>query len=156
MPLDSDIGNVARAIQLSIAPVFLLSGLAGLLGVIANRLARVTDRVRSVEAAWSGLDVDARSAACFEITNLERRRYVCSWSINCCTLAALLLCLVIITLFMEELFTTNLSLLASCLFVAAVVFVISGLTLFLREVYLATRMDVKLSRTKPAEDERVN
>jgi small basic protein len=63
---------------------------------------------------------------------------VCSWSINCCTIAALLICLVIGTLFVEEFFTVNLKWLASALFVAAMLALIGGLTCFLREVYLAT------------------
>jgi len=40
---------IAHAIQLAIAPVFLLTGIAGLLGVMANRLARVIDRGRWLE-----------------------------------------------------------------------------------------------------------
>jgi len=140
MPLDTGIANVAHAIQLAIAPVFLLTGLAGLLGVIANRLARVVDRARSIEPTWPSLDVEARTTARLEMRNLERRRHLCSWSINYCTLAALLICLVIVTLFTEELFATNLRWLAGGLFVTAMVLVSCGPTWFLREVYIATHM----------------
>ena len=63
---------------------------------------------------------------------------MCSWSINFCTTAALFVCLVIVTLFVEEFFTTNLKWLAGSLFVGAMVAVICGLACFLREVYLAT------------------
>jgi hypothetical protein len=138
MPIDPGIGLIAHAIQLAIAPVFLLTGIAALLGVMATRLARVIDRARSLEANWPLLDAGARAAARLEIRNLERRRRVCSWSINFCTAAALLVCLVIVTLFMEEFFATNLKWLAGALFVAAMVAMICGLTCFLREVYLAT------------------
>jgi hypothetical protein len=131
-------GIIAHAIQLAIAPVFLLTGVAGLLGVMATRLARVIDRARFFEATWSGMDANARAAARLEIQNLERRRHVCSWSINCCTVAALLVCLVIVTLFVEEYFATNLKSLAGALFVGAMVALICGLICFLREVYLAT------------------
>ena len=140
MSVDTDIGNMAHAIQLAIAPVFLLTGLAGLLMVMTNRLARVIDRARSVEVAWSGLDVEARGIARAELSQLERRRHLCSWSINCCTLAALLVCVVIVILFMQELFATNLRWLAGCLFVTAMLLVISGLSWFLREVYVATHV----------------
>ena len=105
---------------------------------MATRRARVIDRARSFEGTWSGLDANARAAARLEIRNLERRRRVCSWSINCCTVAALLVCLVIVTLFIEEFFATNLKSLAGALFVGAMLAVICGLTCFLREVYLAT------------------
>jgi len=138
MPVDPGTGVIAHAIQLAIAPVFLLTGIAGLLGVMANRLARVIDRARALEASWSRLEAEAREAARREFRNLERRRRVCSWSINYCTVAALLICVVIVTLFTEEFFGTSLKWLASALFVGAMLAVICGLGCFLREVYLAT------------------
>jgi len=142
MPPISDVGSIVHAIQLAIAPVFLLTGLASLLGVMANRLARVIDRARTVEAAWPAMDRDAQTRARQEMTNLERRRRLCSWSINCCTMAALLVCLVIVTLFAGEFFTANLSWLAGYLFVAVMVLLSAGLSVFLREVYLATHMNI--------------
>jgi len=38
---------VTGAIQLALAPVFLLTGIAGLLSVMAGRLARIIDRARA-------------------------------------------------------------------------------------------------------------
>jgi len=142
MPIDPSTGIIAHAIQLAIAPVFLLTGVAGLLGVMATRLARVIDRARSFEATWSRMDANARTAARLEIRNLERRRRVCSWSINYCTIAALLVCLVIVALFVEEYFSTNLKWLAGALFVGSMVALIGGLICFLREVYLATHTTI--------------
>ena len=49
-----------------------------------------------------------------------------------------MVCLVIVALFAEEFFGTNLRWLVGGLFVGAMLFVISGLVMFLREVYLAT------------------
>ena len=138
MPIDPTTGIIAHAIQLAIAPVFLLTGIAGLLGVIANRLARIIDRGRYYEQTWSQLNDKARTAACAEIGDLERRRRVCSWSINFCTTAALLICLVIVTLFIDAFFAADLKWVAGVLFVAAMLAVICGLSCFLREVYLAT------------------
>ena len=138
MPADPATGIISHAIQLAIAPVFLLTGIAGLLGVMATRLARVIDRARSFEQTWRRLDPKVRAAARLEIVNLERRRRVCSWSINFCTTAALFVCLVIVTLFVDEFFATNLKWVAGSLFVGAMVAVICGLACFLREVYLAT------------------
>ena len=42
--LDS-VDSVAHVIQVALTPVFLLSGIASILGVLATRLARVDDRV---------------------------------------------------------------------------------------------------------------
>jgi len=130
---------IAHAIQLAVAPVFLLTGIAGLLGVMTGRLARVIDRGRTLEQGWSNLGPGARAILRMEAVNLERRRRICSWSINYCTMAALLISLVIAALFAEEFFAVDLRWLGSALFVAAMLALIGGLGCFLREVHLATR-----------------
>jgi hypothetical protein len=138
MPIQPTPGLISHAIQLAIAPVFLLTGIAALLGVMATRLARVIDRARSLQHDWRELEPEQRTAARLEMVSLEQRRRVCSWSINFCTAAALLVCLVIMALFADEFFETSLRWLAGALFVGAMVALIFGLVCFLREVYLAT------------------
>ena len=129
---------IQHAIQLAVAPVFLLSGVAGLLAVMAGRLARILDRARDLEQRWAAMDEKALARARTEIPNLERRRHLASWSINLCTGAALLVCIVIVTLFFEEFFGTDLKWLAGAQFVGAMIALLGGLSSFLREVYLAT------------------
>src|SRR5213593_4923110 len=129
---------IAHAIQLAIAPVFLLTGIAALLGVMATRLARIIDRARFYEQTWEELDERARAAARGELANLERRRHLASWAINFCTSAALLVCIVIATLFIEAFFNADLKWLAGVLFIGAMIALIGGLGCFLREVYVAT------------------
>jgi hypothetical protein len=138
MPGSDDLPMIAHAIQLAIAPVFLLTGIAGLLGVMATRLARVIDRGRALEESWTGFDERMRAAVRPELALLERRRRLASWAINSCTATALLVCLVIAVLFLEEFTATNLQWEAGALFVLAMLGVIGGLSSFLREVYLAT------------------
>jgi hypothetical protein len=138
MPANESVPIIQHAIQLAVAPVFLLSGVASLLGVMAGRLARIIDRARDLEQRWAALDEKAVARARVEIANLERRRHLASWSINFCTSAALLVCLVIVTLFFEEFFKTDLRWLAGAQFVGVMVALIGGLSSFLREVYLAT------------------
>ena len=138
---------ISHAIQLAVAPVFLLTGIAGLLSVMANRLARVVDRTRYVQKTWPDLDEKARRLARAEMTHLVRRRHLASWAINFCTAGALLVCIVIVALFMDELSATDLRWLAGGLFVAAMGALIGGLSCFLREVYLATHAtDIELAR----------
>jgi len=138
MPAHDSIPAIQEAIQLSIAPVFLLTGIAGLLGVMANRLARIIDRARDLERRWSELEGDGADLAEREVASLERRRSLASWAINFCTVAALLICLVIVTLFVGEFVQTDLTLVAGAQFVGAMVFLIGGLSAFLAEVYIAT------------------
>lgn len=45
---------VAHAVQLAIAPVFLLTGVAAMLSVMTNRLGRVIDRARILEQKLEG------------------------------------------------------------------------------------------------------
>ena len=137
LPIDS--GFIAHAIQLAIAPVFLLTGIAALIGVMANRLARVIDRARSLESGWATMTESARANARTEVAILERRRHLASWSINFCTCAALLVCIVIMALFVEEFTSTRVKWTAGGLFVLAMMSLIGGLFSFLREVYLATQ-----------------
>lgn len=149
MPVDQSTTVISHAIQLAIAPVFLLTGIAALLGVMATRLGRVIDRMRSFEQSWPNLDAKARAAARVELGCLERRRRMCSWSINYCTSGALLVCLVIVTLFMEEFFGTSLKWLGGAFFVSAMVALICALVCFLREVYAATHATkIELMRLK--------
>jgi len=138
IPIDNA-PDIARAIQLAVAPVFLLTGIAALLGVMANRLSRIIDRWRFYEQNWLQLDSQARQLAQVEVENLERRRNFASVALYACTLAALLICVVIATLFVEVLLGSHIRGLVSALFIFAMVALISGLSTFLREVHLATR-----------------
>jgi hypothetical protein len=140
MPDGGTLTGIAHAIQLAIAPVFLLTGIASLLGVMANRLARVIDRGRVLEQSWIAYDDRKRSAARRELDILEQRRRLTSASISFCTAAALLVCIVIAVLFVDAMIAINLRWLAGSLFVLAMLGVIGGLSSFLREIYLATQM----------------
>jgi hypothetical protein len=138
MPANESIPVIQHAIQLAVAPVFLLSGVAGLLAVMAGRLARIIDRARDLEQKWAMLDEKALVRSKTEIAILEHRRSLASWSINFCTGAAFLVCTVIVTLFFEEFLGANLKWFAGAQFVAAMIALLAGLSTFLREVYLAT------------------
>jgi hypothetical protein len=50
MDIASDVTSIAHVIQLSIAPVFLLTAVGAMLGVLSSRLSRAVDRARTLEA----------------------------------------------------------------------------------------------------------
>ena len=138
---------VSHATELAITPVFLLVGITGLLNVMSTRLARVVDRTRYVQQSFSNLHEQARALACTEITHLGRMRRLASWAINFCTAGALLVCLIVVTLFVDDLFVTDLRVLAGALFVCALAVLIGGLICFLRELYLAMHLiDIETAR----------
>ena len=137
-PSGKDVEVIAHVIQLAVAPVFLLAGVGALLNVMTTRLGRVIDRARRIEGYWHELDETGRTAARMELDILERRARLASWAVNFCTFAALLVCTVVATLFIDAFLDTNLKWLVGAFFVLAMVALICGLTSFLREVYLAT------------------
>ena len=137
MPPDTGITAVAHAIQLAVAPVFLLSGVAGLLAVLTNRLARVIDRSRALAAPIATYAPDA-AVVRGERQTLARRAKFISRAIALCTISALLICAVIATLFVGAFARFDASVPVALLFVAAMVALFVGLLAFLREVLLAT------------------
>lgn len=131
--------DVARAIQLALAPVFLLTGIAGLLNVMTGRLSRIIDRGRSLTEDHGAGAGPARESIVREVRSLEKRRHFTSIAITACTTAALLLCMVIVAMFIEVLFLAPLSWVIAGLFTASTLVLVVGLAYFLREVHLATK-----------------
>jgi Protein of unknown function (DUF2721) len=135
---DADIALIAHVIQLAVAPVFLISGIGALLGVVVTRLNRVIDRSRVVEASWKQLDAAARTDARDELTVLAKRARLASGAINACAAAALLVCIVIATLFIDAFFGTRLRWIVGLQFILSMFVLVFGLICLMREVYLAT------------------
>ncbi len=131
--------DIGRVIQLSIAPVFLISGVGALLAVMSNRLARLVDRARILEAAQSAADEMRRARIQEELSVLSRRAKLIYRAITLGTTCALLICFVIASLFISALANYPISKVVGALFIAAMVSLISALLFFLREVFLATR-----------------
>ncbi len=134
-----NVGDVAHAIQLALAPVFLLTGIAGILNVMAGRLARIIDRGRQLTESPMLREPQAGEAVHVELHSLERRRHLASAAITACTLSALLVCTVIAALFLEVLLQVELKWLLGLLFTGSTLALVVGLAYFLREVHLATR-----------------
>ncbi len=127
--------TVAQVIQQAVAPVFLLTGVGAILGVLSTRLARVIDRFRILDN-MAGEDQRAEHAA--EMATLIRRSRWIHWAISLCTLCALLICVVIAALFIGSESGKDPSGTISVFFIAAMLALISGLLCFLREIALAT------------------
>ena len=49
MSIAPEPSTITHGIQLAVAPVFLLTAVAGMIGAVAGRLARIIDRARVVE-----------------------------------------------------------------------------------------------------------
>ena len=136
---EPQIASIAHVIQLSVAPVFLLSGIGAILNVLSNRLSRIVDRARQIEAQLPtsppGRVIGLRAS----LRNLGKRARLANFAISFCTICAVLICSDIVVLFVGTLIGFNLSVVVAVVFVVAMLCLILGLIAFLREVYLATR-----------------
>jgi len=138
MQHDVGISTVAHAIQLAVAPVFLLSGIGAMLAVLTNRLSRIIDRARFIETQLVASTPEGAASIHAELRALARRARHISHAIMLCTVTALLVCGVIATLFVGAFGSFDTSLPVALLFVAAMVALIGGLLFFIREISIAT------------------
>jgi len=129
--------GISHVIQLAVAPVFLLTGVGAILSVLVNRLARVVDRFRALEAEQPKVSGPTLEAILDEMQVLSRRARMIHWAIGLCTSCALLVCIVIATLFVSSAIGIELSVVISILFVLAMLTLVVGLLCFLREITLA-------------------
>ena len=133
----NQVDEIAHLIQLSIAPVFLLTGVGTLLNVLSGRLARIIDRARVLEQRLETPEPPHATAIVNELRVLERRGKLIYNAIKLSTTSALLVCFVIVALFTSSILHYSTRPIVTGLFVAAMLTLIVGLTLFLREVYFA-------------------
>ena len=139
MQTETGVAAIAHVIQLSVAPVFLLSGVSAMLGVLTNRVSRIIDRARTLEMRLESVAADHAAALRTELIILERRARLVSHAISLCTMCALLICAVVIGLFLGAFFGRDVSNAIGVLFIAALSALAAGLVTFLREIYLALR-----------------
>ena len=138
--MDSHLSDVSRVIQLAIAPVFLLTAIATLINAMNTRLGRIVDRRRVVnqrlEAQAAGPQATALEG---EIRRLARRIKTIYHGIFCAVLAALLVCMVVASAFVGALMQIDLARAVAVLFILAMLSMIAGLSLLLKEIYWAVR-----------------
>lgn len=130
------ISTVAHVIQLAVAPVFLLTGVGTILNVMTNRLSRIIDRFRVLERTVVNTENIAEHQN--EMKILAHRERVIYWAISLCTICALLICVVIASLFVGSVSGAQMTSVIAFLFIAAMLALIGGLLALLREIYIAT------------------
>ncbi len=131
--------DISHFIQLAIAPVFLLAGIGAFLNVMTNRLGRVIDRWRVVEAALLDAAGTERDAQVAELAAIDQRMIRINRAVTLSTLSALLICLVIVTLFSGQLAGVDVSSAVAALFILSMGVLVLALVYFLGEISVATR-----------------
>lgn len=133
-----DVSDISHAIQLAVAPVFLLTAIGAMLGVMTNRLGRVIDRARLLEGRLENASGEDAAGLHSHLIILSRRAKLINLAITFCTMTALLVCSVIAVLFFGSFVRFDISAPVAILFILAMILLVMGLLWFLREVFLAT------------------
>jgi hypothetical protein len=135
-----DIDTISHVVSISVAPVFLLAGISGLLMVLTNRLGRTIDRSRSLHKTLTDqTQPQFKVAIEKEMASLVKRGRFINLAINLAAVSALMVCLVIITLFVGGLSTYNVALAVASLFIFCMTLLSASFSCFLVEVFIATR-----------------
>ena len=136
------VNSISHLIQLSVAPVFLLAAVAGLLNVFVGRLVRIIDKIDRIQLEEEQIEKDSShtidQAKKARKSFLQQRLKVTNYAIALCTSAGLMVAFVIITMFLSEILAFNNSTLISTFFILAMLFLISSLLLFLKEISYTT------------------
>src|SRR5215469_661342 len=143
------IDEIAHLIQISIAPVFLLTGVGAVLNLLSGRLTRIVDRARLLEQRLKS-DASSQTASLKELQLLQRRGHLIYRAITLSTTAALMVCLLIASLFASAILHYSTRVIVSGLFVVVMLAFIASLILFLREIFLALHtFEITLPWTTP-------
>lgn len=127
----TDILTIERALQLAIAPAFVLGGVMAVMNLLIGRLHRIHDRMREYQM---GTTAELAAQAL-----LDRRARIIYAATAACILASVLLCLLVIVSFIEPIFGVRAGTHVAALLVAAMFSVAIALGLFLRELTLSAR-----------------
>ena len=127
-----------HAIQLSVAPVFLLTAIATLIGVLAGRLARIIDRARDLEDRLHAGTLHSEAAGLEELRRSRTRGRIVNTALGLLTVSATLIGATIMTLFIGGTTSPKSEVLVPWTFMGGLVSFILALLAFLIETLLAT------------------
>lgn len=138
LPNDS-VKTVSELVQLSVAPVFMLAGIAGFLNVSTGRLARIVDRLEIIVKFKEECDGKCPKAKQLSIdkrhkTLLKRMKNI-NYSIIFFTATGLLIAMVMMSMFLGAIFGFHGAFFISMLFILSTLSLILALGLFLREIF---------------------
>ena len=129
--MNIELGSISHIIQLSVAPVFLLTGVATKLAVLTNRLGRIIDRTRRLESKLENQDDYD------ELDVLFRRSHLINNAITASTVCGFLVCLTIVMLFTSDIVKVDMDRYIAGCFVISMVSLIVSFGCLLREIFMA-------------------
>jgi hypothetical protein len=140
--MDAHVTDIARIIQLAVAPVFLLTAIGTILSALNNRLGRIVDRRRVLLDRLRtppGEDTARVTEDLEELSLLAQRIRLIYHAIMLSVLCALLVCLLVAGAFLGVFITADIAKVVGTLFILAMFALIGSLGMFLREIFLAVK-----------------
>ena len=131
--------SIAEAIQASLSPVFVLTGIGALLTVLTGRLSRVIDRVRALEERHPQIGVDERARLVWELRRLAKRMSVINAALFLAVASAVATCVVVAMLFVGALTRSHIGTFVAFSFILAMSLLIAAFVAFMVEVRLSSR-----------------
>jgi MFS family permease len=136
-----DASSVTHSVQLAVAPVFLLTAVAGMISAVAGRLARIIDRARALEEQVRGSSDEALIDRCLqELGYLRKRGRISNACIAMLTLCGVFIGLTIVCLFLGQAWGGPWPVLAIACFLLGVLIFLGALGGFFWETVLATHL----------------
>jgi hypothetical protein len=129
-----------HAIQFAVAPVFLLTAVASLIGALATRLARIIDRARDIEERLLAGSTISEAAGREELRRARVRAWIVNGSLALLTISAALIGATVMTLFIGGTGSPSSETLIAWTFLGGLVSFILALLCFLIETLLATHL----------------
>ncbi|MCV2218918.1 DUF2721 domain-containing protein [Thauera sp. Sel9] len=141
MSLPVDVASVTHSVQLAVAPVFFLTAVAGMIGAVAGRLARIIDRARVLdERVRTSTDQELIRRLLMELALLRKRGRIANFSIGCLALCGFCIGITIVSLFLGQAWETQWPLVAMACFLMGVLSFLVALGCFMWETVLATHL----------------
>ncbi len=144
------IDTVAHVIQVALTPVFLLTGVASLLGVLSTRLARVADRVDALLEKLEVASPRERTRLEIRLAYLDRRSKILDVAVILATLGGVMTSAAALLLFVDTL-RSNAGVTLFIAFGLALMMTIGALICFLLEMLLASK-GIRREASKPIEE----
>ncbi len=131
--------RVREAVELSLAPAFLLVGIGSLLNVMMSRLVWLAGRIERLCVNYSQPAPEHLSRVPFEVEVdwLSKRRRIVRIAVKFSTGAAVVISLVIALLFVSAFIEANIGVWVTGLWLLTIGLLIAGLSCFLREALMA-------------------
>lgn len=148
--MPTQLNELIPALQVSVSPVILISGVGLLLLSLTNRFGRAVDRSRQLMREMRDAGESDRRRLAEQVHVLYQRAKLIQASIILSTLSVLFATLMIITLFFTALLKWESSMAISAFFICCVVSLIASLIAFLRDIHLSMHaLRLEFNTSKP-------